>query len=134
MKKIESLKKLREVVEGLYELAHGTYYVASSKCNCVIGHLLKMESVTDKQLKAIDNNYYCDGAYHIKATIEASLEGRVEDDFVKRALESLGFDLKQDVDMLQELQQVNDQTDGSVSAVIFKIDNIIQNLEKPSEF
>jgi len=127
--KLESFKKLREVIENTETLAKSTYYECG--CNCVVGHLLKLDGITDDQLKELDDNKYSYGDYNIDSIMEFSNENTVEDDFVKTSLENLGFDMEEDQRLLKNLQQINDNK--SKAAVLEELDTIITQLETREE-
>lgn len=114
MSKIESLKKLLEIIEST-DLAKGKYCNEDGE-NCMIGHLLKLGGVTDDQLKEIDNGKY-NSWYSIDTVLKIT---NVEDDFVKSALEGLGFNVVEDRDMLNELQMSNDSNSKKYTIGLLK--------------
>lgn len=108
MKKLQSLKKLVEVIEVQPSLASGDYCAGGT--NCVIGHLLKIDGITNNQLDELDSGRYDEwgGDYSIGSIIHSIVENDLKDDFVKKSLNNLGFDLESDADLLKTLQRKND--------------------------
>jgi len=127
MKKLESLKKLLEVVKQQDTLASGDY--CSGGTNCVIGHLLKVGGVTDKQLKEMDRGKYdaYEADYAIGSILNAIVENNLKGDFVKESLETLGFDLSNDRELLKTLQRRNDNLGLTQTIVLLK--EIIAEME-----
>lgn len=126
-KKLESLKKLLDIVKNEDRLAGGEY--CDNGRNCVIGHLLRLDDVTQEQLESLDNGHYGAMDYSIGSILDAIEEGNVtkEEDFVGNALSNLGFDMYEDRQLLKKLQNEND-FEGQ-KAVISKIDLFIKELE-----
>lgn len=110
MKKIESLKKLLVIAEN-NEFAAGKYCVDGK--NCVIGHLLKMDNITDVMLMEIDEGKY-NNWYSIYSLIDVAKENNIENDIIIKALNNLGFDTNSEADlvMLDKLQKANDNGDS----------------------
>lgn len=123
MKKIESLKKLREIAEQR-EFAGGKYCIHGK--NCAIGHLLKIDGVTDEQLILIDNGLY--DWYSIDSVIHEIKKNKENDDFVIKSLINLGFDVEskeEDVDLLRKIQSANDNNElmtDYLDELIFKLE------------
>jgi hypothetical protein len=135
--KVQSLIKLREVVAQQEELAFGKYidYDGGECNNCVIGHLLKVGGVTNEQLKEIDNGKYKINdndvtAYSIHTIFKKSQYHNFDDNFVQEALEGLGFNIREDDEMLSELQCFNDNYRGKKEMIIDRIDYFINDLQK----
>lgn len=132
MKKIEALKKLREVVlEQRVNLAHGEYYNENSKQCCVVGHLLRANGATTEQLVSLDMDLYGSADYTISSIMTTARKGKIEPDkdFVTPILTNLGFDMGEDEGLFERLQKANDNSDGSQSQVIHAIDLEIEKLE-----
>lgn len=132
MKKLESLKKLLEVVKTEDKLASGDY--CSGPYNCVVGHLLKIGGVTNKELRLMDNGRY--DAYEADYTIKSILNAirtndDLKDDFVKVSLEKLGFNLTDDEQLLHDLQRRNDNNGQSETIIL--LENIIEDMEFVNE-
>jgi hypothetical protein len=111
MKKLESLKKLLEIVKQ-NELARSNYCKDGN--NCVIGHLLKMGGVTQEYLLIMDGreeeiNIY-DNWYGINSIVRYIKDKDIKDDIVDKTLGELGFNIRSDEDMkiLTQLQKTND--------------------------
>jgi hypothetical protein len=131
MKKILALKELREIIER-EELAVSQYADDTFNC-CVIGHLLKTGGVSHEQLSEIDNGKYDPMSYSIGRTMSAAREDDIDDNFVKEALESLGFDLLEDEVILTRLQSANDDSEGNRTSVLNALDDLIDELEGDAE-
>ena len=129
-KKIETLQNLRNVVEKELMLTHQEYMDQYKTYKCVIGHLFELGGVTEEQLIDIDNGKYAGTNNGIASIITYSKEHNLQNDFVKTSLLKLGFDLEEDVNMLEELQLVNIKSEGCTQMVGKKIDEILNQLKK----
>lgn len=131
MNKIESLKKLVEVISPEEVRMSSGLYCNSKGDNCVIAHLLLIanKGVNQGVLSMMDNSHYSDGknGYSIEKIIKSQIEGKTPDNLVKKSLESLGFDLEEDMNLLQRIQSANDQ-EGKL-AVIQHIEDVIKTLD-----
>jgi len=119
-KKIDSLKQLLKTVEENEKLATGRY--CKGENNCVIGHLLKNGGVSQEQLKEIDDGVFGHNYAIYSILVNAELS------FVSDALESLGFDVHSDVDLLDSLQDANDN--GGRESAIKHLNETIKTLEE----
>lgn len=131
MKKLLALKELREVIEN-QELAVNQYVDEEFGC-CVIGHLFKTAGISLEQLAEIDGGKYDSNYYAIGRTMQAARQNDLEDNFVKEGLESLGFDLVEDEEILTLLQAANDDSNGHKATVLDALDDLILKLEGDEE-
>lgn len=123
MKKLQSLIKLREVFAKQEQVAVGYYFSPDENSCCAIGHLLKLGDVTNEQLIEIDKGKYGEHAYSIRSILRTIQNEKFENDFVKDALEKLGFNIYEDTPLLILLQAANDEK-GKMK-VIDELDDII---------
>jgi hypothetical protein len=142
MKKVESLKKLLEIVsaEG-FQLANGSYFEAvtnhedlfTGECrNCAVGHLLKIVDVDDLTLCKMDKGSYGpNGNYSISAIVR---DKDVHPDTVlAEAFEKLGFNISKDddINLLKDIQNANDNY-GKIE-VMRRLEYMISKLENISK-
>jgi hypothetical protein len=133
LKKIDSLKKLKELIrKDDVELSAGKYFIEEANCSCVIGHLLKIGGLTNEQLNELDNGKYED-YYSIDSIIDIINTGQYRDnDFITPTLNSLGFDIDEDKFFLSMLQVLNDGGEP-IHRLVIEIDNKINQLEAEIE-